>query len=312
MNFSAITAIKTLLAGVFTASGAIVLSLAYTDMTNAKLISSPKDVASIVRSSVGAIAPTSLTPQTAAATRSTPVSQTTTSVPYLTAQQPKRRVPCLALPISNSPSSLNWANFFRFNGIFYNSQHDDLINRPAGRLIANTDLGSEFTKVKCNLNERVRNPNEFESTDGDASYLPTGTPVYRVKGYKPEFRLAAYWNNQLLLFEANQNSQAKKGANLLDIKNKVQYIGINSGGDPKRELAAIKNPQLVASIVDLVLKSPVDQKYREQKERRYLIVFHLKDGTTVDRSYWPDSNELNVGILLPRRFRTAVEQALRD
>lgn len=92
-------------------------------------------------------------------------------------------------------------------------------------------------------------------------------------------------NNQLLRFEANQNPKAKKGADLLDIQHKRQYIRINSSGAPKRELAAIKNPKQVASLVEMVLKARVDQKYREQKEHRYLIAFHLKDGTTVTRSY---------------------------
>lgn len=261
--------------------------------------------------SVGA-ANTSPTEQTTTASLGTSVSKTTTKQTNLIRKQPKPK-PCIDLPVSNPASSLlNWANIFRFNGIIYYSDYEELRNRPVGHLITNTALGSEFTKVKCNLNERVRNPDEYQSRDGDATYLTTGTPVYTVKGYKPQFRLAAYLNNQLLLFEANKNPKATKGIDLLDIKHKVQYIGVNSGGDSKRELAAIKDPKRVASLVDMVLKAPVDQNYRNQKERRYLIVFYLKDGTTVNRSYWPDSNELNVGILLPKGFQTAVEQALRN
>lgn len=237
------------------------------------------------------------------------VSKTTKPTNLIT-KQPKPK-PCIDLPISNPAfSAIDWANSFRFNGIIYYSDYEELRNRPVGRLITNTDLGSDFTKVKCNLNERVLDLGEYQSTDGDATYLATGTPVYMVKGYKPEFRLAAYWNNQLLLFEAHRHLKAKKGADLVDIKNKVRYIGVNSGGDPKRELAAIKAPKLVASLVDMVLKAPVAQNYQNQKERGYLIVFHLKDGTTANYSYWPDSNDLNVGILLPKGFRTAVEQAL--
>lgn len=296
MNFSARLAIRMLLVALFTASGLIALSLVYPNFTNKESISSQETVTSVVLSGIDGSANTSPTP-----------TSNTSSI-----AQPKQKVPCIALPVFNPAVGLiEWANIFRFNGIFYYSDYD-VKNRPVGRLITNTDLGFKFAKVKCNLNERVRDVDEYQSTDGDASFLPTNTPVYTVKGYRPEFRLAAYLNNQLLLFESNQNPKAKKGADLLDIKDKVQYIGINSGGDPKRELAAIKNSKQVASLVDMVLKAPVDQNYREQKERRYLIVFHLKDGTTVTRSYWTDSNELTVGILLPKQFRTIVEQALRQ
>lgn len=299
MNFSVRLAIKMLLVALFPASGLVALSLAYPNITSKKSISSQEAVTSIGLSSIG----------TSVNTSPTPTISNTTSI----AKQPKQKVPCIALPVTNPADSIiDWLNIFRFNGIFYYSDYGDVKNRPVGRLIRNTDLGFEFAKIKCNLNERVKAPNEYQSTDGDASFLPTNTPVYTVKGYKPEFRLAAYLNNQLLLFESNQNPKAKKGADLLDIKDKVQYIGINSGGDPRRELAAIKNPKQVASLVDMVLKASVNQNYREQKERRYLIVFHLKDGTTVTRSYWPDSNELTVGILLPKQFKNIVEQALRQ
>ena len=55
------------------------------------------------------------------------------------------------------------------------------------------------------------------------------------------------------IYEADTNPHAKKGADLLDIGGKVEYIGINSPLDGKTELASIKEESLVSSLVEMVL-----------------------------------------------------------
>lgn len=213
----------------------------------------------------------------------------------------------LGLVSCNTSINIDWVNFIKFGGITYVG---DLLNQ--GRALKESDLGPEFAKVKFKLSGNASDPG-YHAQDGDAAYLNPGTPVYTVKGYKPTFRLAARdsASNRLVLFEADTNPNAKKGADLLDIAGKVQYIGVDSEQDGKTELAAIKDPKQVTALVDIVLEAPVDQNRPPQNELQYFIAFHLEDGTTVTREYGLHSGELSRGILLPKAFEVAVEQALQ-
>ena len=212
------------------------------------------------------------------------------------------------IPISH----IDWIDFVQFNGIQYiavGGYMGSYFEGDDARGLVEADLGPEFARVK----------NKLAAThlvvpqccrDGDASYLDAGTPVYIVKGYNPEFRLAAYRDDRLVLFEADTNPRAQTGADLLDIGGKVQYIGVNSSEDGVTELAAITDPEQVAVLVELVLGAPVDQTHLTQVSIQYFIAFHLRDGTITTRAYSPDSGELFRGIMLPEAFGTAVEQAL--
>jgi hypothetical protein len=151
----------------------------------------------------------------------------------------------------------------------------------------------------------------YRPTDGDAAFLNPGTPLYAVKTYKPSFRLAAWQDGRLTLFEADSNPAARVGGDLLDISGRVQYIGINSEQDGVTELAAIKNGADVDALVGAVIQAPVNQQLTDHSGTRYFVAFHLKDGTTVVRAYWLGTGELSRGIVLPQQFRQAIEAALR-
>jgi len=202
---------------------------------------------------------------------------------------------------------IDWIDFVQFNGINYIAV--DYFGGAAGRDLVEADLGPEFAQVKFKHEQQHLFGHEC-CRDGDAAFLDAGTPVYIVKGYHPEFRLAAYRDDRLVLYEADTNPKAQTGADLLDIGGKARSIGVNSEQDGATELAAITDPEQVAVLVELVLGAPVDQTHTTQVGFKYFIAFHLGDGTIVTRAYWPDSGQLSRGIMLPEAFRTAVEQAL--
>ena len=63
-----------------------------------------------------------------------------------------------------------------------------------------------------------------------------GTPIYAVKGYSPEFRLAALEDGTPRLFEADTHPKAERGEALLDIRGKVAAIDILSAKDARTVL----------------------------------------------------------------------------
>ena len=200
--------------------------------------------------------------------------------------------------------SIDWVNFIRFNGITY------LVTsmRPQDELPA-SQLGPVFDTVKFKLDGNVHDPN-YQMKDGDSAFLAVGTQVYTVNGYKPTFRLAAHFAGHIQLYEVDTNLQARTGADLLDIGGKVLFIGINSEQDGITQLGAIKDLHEIASLVNMILASPIDANRTGQGTMTYLIAFHLQDGTSVIRAYWKDSGIMQRGIVLPKAFADAVQQAV--
>jgi hypothetical protein len=91
----------------------------------------------------------------------------------------------------------DYVNFVKLNGITYTA------DRPAvGRMLGEGDLGPVHATVRCSLREKM-DPTRSDPLDGDAAYLDAGSPLYRVRGYRPIFRLAARQDGRLVLFEAD-------------------------------------------------------------------------------------------------------------
>jgi hypothetical protein len=186
-------------------------------------------------------------------------------------------------------------------------------NPAPGRSIRGSDLGEPYGEVTCELSGNVTAPG-YELRNGDSAYLRPGTTIRRVRGYTPEFRVAARYRGKLTLYEADTNPDATIGSHLLDIRGKVDYVGINSVKDGTTEIASIERRTEVSRLVHLVLEAPVDQDHATYSDADYedqvFISFHLDDGTAVTRALYPHSGELARGILVPDEFTNAVERAL--
>ena len=92
-------------------------------------------------------------------------------------------------------------------------------------------------------------------------------------------------------------TNATKGTSLLDIGERVKYIGINDPVDKKIKLATITEQDLVSSLVGVVLEALVDQTVCSTGNQVF-IEFHPKDGTKVNRNLWSDTRELHGGTML--------------
>ena len=81
----------------------------------------------------------------------------------------------------------------RFGGVTY-----DAVEHDVGRPVADRDLGSLFALVRDNPPESDPT-HAYRMRDGDAAFVPVGSPVFTVKGYRPSFRLAARHRGRLHL-----------------------------------------------------------------------------------------------------------------
>ncbi len=213
-------------------------------------------------------------------------------------------LPSLAGCAINQPTvHIDYIDFVQLGGITYVASWTS-----PSRPLQESDLGAVYAHVKVKL-EGTSDPGH-QLQEGDAGFLEAGTAVYAVTGYRTSFRVAATNQGRLTLYEADTNPKARVGADLLDLADKVLYIGVNSETDGRTELAAIKDPAAVRTLVNEVEAGPVDQTRQPGDGAKYFIDFHMDDGTEVIRAYWPSSGEMARGIHVPETFRLAITAAV--
>lgn len=199
-----------------------------------------------------------------------------------------------------------WVDFIKLDDTTYTADYYSAIE---GRILTKNDLEEQYSIIKFNVSDNIFRSN-YKSKNGDAAYLSKGTPIYTVKGYSPNFRLAAYYDNKIVIYEADRSPKAKKGGDLLDIEGKVKYIGINSEEDGVTELFSIKDKKTVDNMVGMVLNAPI-KSVKDLNFNRYFIAFHLNDGTKVTRCYFVEPNYLQGGLQLPDEFKETLDKNIR-
>jgi len=200
-------------------------------------------------------------------------------------------------------------DFVSFDGVDYIRFAEE-----PGRSLTRTDLGIEFAAVECSIGEDARGCPY--GTDAAAAFMPTGTRMYEVRGFRTEFRLAAVWKDRIFLYQAWRSSRAKVGADLFDVAGKVRAIDVQRG-QPMSELArrptAISSPADVDALIRMVLRGAVRKPSPHTVgEPRYWLTLWLTDGTTLGRAYYPESGELMGGVVVPADFAKILEKYLGE
>ncbi len=194
---------------------------------------------------------------------------------------------------------VEWVDFINHNNITYMATKFTSSNEM---------IESEIGKTLFNVSENIHDP-EYKTKEGDAAFLPVGTPIYKLKDYRTEFRVAVKREGQFIVYEVSRNPYAKTGKDLFDIKDKVVSVSINSAVDNSK-VVDITDQVTVKKMVLDILDAQVETKVEEKSNKRYLLSFNLKDQTSVDRTYWIDENII-WGYLKPsQEFKTLITNAL--
>jgi hypothetical protein len=198
---------------------------------------------------------------------------------------------------------IDYVDFIRWGGLDY------MAVWGPGRALTDADLGPVQFHVRTMLSAAGQGP-EYQPKDGDAAYVPNGTPVYAVRGYATTFRLAARHDGRLVLYELSDNPGARTGRDLLDIGGKVGAIAMTSKTDGRTVLGRIGDATQVATLVNLVLDAPVDGQ--RHGELAGFVSFELRDGTATTQAYFRNVPMLARGILVPREFAAAMDELLAN
>jgi hypothetical protein len=208
----------------------------------------------------------------------------------------------------NCAAVIDYVDFVRHDGIFYSAAHSSL-----GRSITSGDLGPERFRIKNTISMTNCDPHH-QPVDGDAAYVPTGEPVFAVKGYAPTFRVAARHNNMLVLYEADSNPAARRGADLLDIEGRVKSIALLDQKTGRIAVSRLTDKSRVESLVRVIAGASIDPSYPPQTSGPvdYVqLAFELDDGTTTVRAYDRTRGVVWRGIQVGTAFSSAVDELVR-
>lgn len=202
-------------------------------------------------------------------------------------------------------TNVEWFNQFRLNGITYQT------HLGFSDILPNALLGTSFAIVQFTVNDNIDDP-YYQLKDGDATYLAKGATIYTVHGYKSTFRLAAYFLNptKLLYYDVVNNPNAMHGSDLLDISGKVVSISVN-GVDYADVKKIISDPHQLQSIIPDILAAPIAPPILiNGVQDQQLLIFHLSDGTTAVRTFWPQLRVVEPGIQIPVDIVVLLEQGV--
>lgn len=195
-------------------------------------------------------------------------------------------------------SEIDWIDFIKVKGITYVADYDQ-----TGLKIDKLEIGKEYADVKYKLSDIVHNP-AYKTQNGDAAFLDVGTKIYKLQGYSPDFRLVAYDNEKIRIYDADYNIDADKGEDILDIREKVENIDVDMEDEEgTTKTYKIDDSDKVKKLVEYIMNSQIDYNMQYTGGDRYFLYFNLVDSTRVRKCYFINDNFLNPGIVLPEEFK---------
>ena len=203
-------------------------------------------------------------------------------------------------PLQTSHVVIDWIDFLKWNGVTY------VAGPNAGAQLPATALGAQIGTVKKKVADVVEDP-AYQTQDGDAAFLPIGTAIFSITDYRPSFRLAVN-TTRVIVYEADTDSRARVGSDILDLEGKVTSIDVATAAGDKR---TIRDPAIVSRCIELIEQSPVDQSLQPPQSEAERITFHFRDGTQTERAFWPSAALLERGVRVPPELVRIVTNALR-
>ncbi|MFC5469327.1 hypothetical protein ACFPPD_11395 [Cohnella suwonensis] len=197
-------------------------------------------------------------------------------------------------------ADIDWVDFLMINNVTY-YQNDD-----GTKVITAEQLGKKVGKVSYMLNGHACT--DHATKNGDAAFLPIGTVVYALKGYKSEFRVVA--NNKA--YEVKENPNAATMGDLMDIEGKVEIVSLESGqdGSPIGNFSQEASSYFISELLPLSYVG-FDAVYEKAKhEAGIFLRVHLQDGTSFRMVYYPKANGFTAGAFGTEKLK--VLTCLRD
>jgi hypothetical protein len=156
--------------------------------------------------------------------------------------------------------------FVRVGGLMFHATFSPAVS------VEESALGPTVATVRCRIADVVHNP-DFRARDGDAAFLPAGTGLRAVTGYRRDFRLAAREDGGWHVYEVFDVPDAATGRDQLDLAGQVRRVHLVDGDADDAIRRTVHDPE----------------------ESPWFVRFDLTDGTVVQRAW-----HVRAGVLVPR------------
>lgn len=176
-------------------------------------------------------------------------------------------------------------------------------------VVPDAEVGAEVLRVRCMLDGV--GTHQYRPQEGDAAYLPVGTPVYEAVGFDPRFRLLVRDPADGLLHRY-ESDPVVDGVLFPGVREHVVGLELRrlQGGD---KLLGTVTADLDL-VVDALFTSPVGLDFGPDdiapEDDRVSLHLKLDDGTDVTIGYYPEAGITSVGQRLPAEVRAVLGAAL--
>jgi hypothetical protein len=200
-----------------------------------------------------------------------------------------------------TPTLVDYVPFVRHGGLQYVRS-----GPPAGPVPAEL-VGAQVGSVTCALSDVAYDPGR-RPRDGDAGFLPVGTPLHALEGAAPGVRLLAREDGAWHVYDVDDDPAARRGADLLDLRDvvRVSLVEANRGEDVVR---SVTDPDRVAALVDAVGSAPLAERSAQSTAVRgpqWFVRFDLASGPPVQRAWYPEGRWLFPRIESPQALHDAL------
>lgn len=204
----------------------------------------------------------------------------------------------------NVMAAIDYADVACFDGVTYERQSERLSLGAEGPSVGPV----EYT-VERRLQDEETNPNHVLQ-DGEAGLQPIGTEFHSLEGYAPSFRLVVEEDGYAVLYEAGDSKTAKVGADLLDIRDKVDAVELLEPSDERKVVARIEDVEAVNRIVSDLLEAAIVAPDSKRGLPTAFLALRLKDGTSVVRAYWVEDGSVHDQMKLSEASREMIAAQL--
>lgn len=180
---------------------------------------------------------------------------------------------------------IEWVDFLMINNIRYYQ------NDGGTKEATSNQLGDKVGEVSYMLSEHACS--DHVAKNGDAAFLPIGTDIYAMKGYKIEFRVIA--DNKI--YEVSDNPNAATIGDLLDIDGRVEKVSLESGMDGSLigDFSMEASSEFIQELLPLSHVSFNEVYEKIKHENGIFLRVHLQDSTSFRLVYYPKANAFSAG-----------------
>lgn len=196
----------------------------------------------------------------------------------------------------NCYAEIEWVDFLMLDDIMYTYNGDGTKEASAAQ------QGEKVGEVAYMLSDHACT--DHVSKNGDAAFLPIGTPIYEMQGYRSSYRVIADGK----MYEVSRNPHAKTLGDLWDIKGKITTVSLASGmdgstiGDFTPEASAIVAKELLP-----LAYVGFDEIYKNNDpEYGIFLRVHLKDGTSLGMVFYEKANAFTAGAYGTETLRMVI------